>query len=134
MSATGEATVNPDGTTTTNTNAESNSNTEEQTTFNQSTDEQEIPNTDGDVPLNKSGTDPAIYLALSFITFVILYIIRHKRQKKKQLERESFFFDMDGDKFNIKLPEAVDEYYEIKEKCLKAGWEPGKVRFNYHGI
>lgn len=124
MSATGEATVNPDGTTTTNTN------TEEQTTFDQTTDGQEIPDDGGEAPLLRAGTDPAIYLALSFITFVILYIIRHKRQKRKQQERESFFFDMDGDKFNIKLPEAVEEYYEIKEKCLKAGWEPGKPEAN----
>jgi hypothetical protein len=27
--------------------------------------------------------------------------------------------------FNIKLPSAVDEYYEVKDKCEKAGWEPG---------
>ena len=28
--------------------------------------------------------------------------------------------------FNIKLPSAVDEYYEVKDKCIQAGWEPGK--------
>ena len=28
--------------------------------------------------------------------------------------------------FNIKLPAEVDEYYSVKEKCMKAGWQPGK--------
>ena len=30
-------------------------------------------------------------------------------------------------KFNLELPSEVEEYYEIKKKCLAAGWEPGKV-------
>ena len=28
--------------------------------------------------------------------------------------------------FNLKLPDAVDEYYEVKAKCEAAGWEPGQ--------
>ena len=28
--------------------------------------------------------------------------------------------------FNIKLPSEVDEYYSVKDKCMKAGWVPGK--------
>jgi len=28
--------------------------------------------------------------------------------------------------FNLKLPEAVDEYYEVKKKCEAAGWKPGE--------
>lgn len=28
--------------------------------------------------------------------------------------------------FNIKLPTEVDEYYNVKDKCINAGWEPGK--------
>lgn len=72
------------------------------------------------------GTDPAIYLVLGFLVVAVLYYLNYKRNKKKQMEREAFFYDMDGDKFNIKLPSAVDEYYEIKDKCIKAGWEPGK--------
>lgn len=72
------------------------------------------------------GTDPAIYLALAFIVVVALYVINYKRNQRKQAEREAFFMDMDGDKFNIKLPAAVEEFYEIKEKCLENGWEPGK--------
>merc|ERR1712021_269469 len=26
----------------------------------------------------------------------------------------------------IKLPSEVDEYYSVKDKCINAGWEPGK--------
>lgn len=72
------------------------------------------------------GTDPAFYLAFAFVVAVALYYINYRRNKKKQMEREAFFYDMDGDKFNIKLPSAVDEYYDVKDKCIKAGWEPGK--------
>lgn len=129
---TGEATINPDGTTTT-TNDSQKTNAEYQQQ--QQSDEEvppqfqsdEIPeNEDG--PVKVKGTDPSLYLALSFISFVILYMLHYKRQKKKQMEREAFFFDMDGDKFDIQLPDAVEEYYEVKEKCIKAGWESGKVR------
>jgi Preprotein translocase subunit Sec66 len=28
--------------------------------------------------------------------------------------------------FNLKLPDEVEEYYTIKEKCLAAGWVPGE--------
>jgi len=72
------------------------------------------------------GTDPAIFLALGFVLFVIIYYVLFTRSKKKQTDQEQFFFEMDGDKFNIKLPSTVDEYYEVKDKVMKAGWEPGK--------
>lgn len=81
---------------------------------------------DAAAELVEKGTDPAIFLALCFILFVAIYFYFHKKGKKRQMEREAFFFDMDGDKFNIKLPAAVEEYYEVKEKCIQAGWEPGK--------
>ena len=139
MSATGQATVNPDGTTTTNTNTasdqqQSDQSQQESSSSSSSQDKsqefnEEIPDSnESSTTPKRTGTDPAIYLALSFITFVVLYMLHYKRQKKKQMDRESFFLDMDGDKFNIKLPQAVDEYYEVKEKCIQAGWEPGKVR------
>mmetsp|Transcript_12183 Transcript_12183/g.15450 ORF Transcript_12183/g.15450 Transcript_12183/m.15450 type:complete len:318 (+) Transcript_12183:139-1092(+) len=138
-SATGEATINPDGTTTTtttstesdaNANANTNEGGGEQPPFSE-----EIPNSNSNDETmtngnGRTGTDPAIYLALSFITFVILYMLHYKRQKKKQMEVGAFFTDMDGDKFNIQLPAAVDEYYEVKDKCIKAGWEPGKPAAN----
>lgn len=70
-------------------------------------------------------TDPAIYLALAFIVLVFMYYLSYRRNKRKQLAREAFFIDVDGDKFNISLPSAVEEYYDVKEKCLKMGWQPG---------
>ena len=156
MSTTGEATVNPDGTTTTTTTTDSSTNTppnvgedesqqqsEQQYAHTQeSQDKQDTSGGTGGEEFNeeipdsssssskRTGTDPAIYLALSFITFVVLYMLHYKRQKKKQMDREAFFLDMDGDKFNIQLPAAVEEYYEVKEKCIQAGWEAGKVRMS----
>lgn len=34
--------------------------------------------------------------------------------------------DAGDTKFNLKLPTEVDEYYQIKEKCIASGWEPGQ--------
>jgi cbb3-type cytochrome oxidase subunit 3 len=119
-----EATINPDGSATFEAPVDGATAPEEDTE----------PNFDEDVPFEEAaagavekGTDPAIFLALGFVLFVLVYFYFHRKGKKKQMEREAFFFDMDGDKFNIKLPAAVEEYYEVKEKCLQAGWEPGKV-------
>ena len=44
------------------------------------------------------GTDPAIYLVLAFLAVVVLYYLNYTRNKKKQMEREAFFYDLDGDK------------------------------------
>lgn len=122
-----EATINPDGSAAFETPVDATTTPEDDTE----------PNFDEDVPFEEAaaeavekGTDPAIFLALGFVLFVLVYFYFHRKGKKKQMEREAFFFDMDGDKFNIKLPAAVDEYYEVKEKCLQAGWEPGKPPAN----
>lgn len=48
------------------------------------------------------GTDPAIFLALAFVLIVVLYYLNYRRNKKKQMEREAFFYDMDGDKVRSK--------------------------------
>lgn len=48
-------------------------------------------------------------------------------KKRKNAEVDDFFSNLDGDKFNLKLPSAVDEYYEVKGKCEDDGWEPGQV-------
>lgn len=70
------------------------------------------------------GGDPAIYLLLVVVLLGILYFI----YKRKSPEDDDDFFDgLDGEKFNLKLPAEVDEYYSIKEKCLAAGWEPGQA-------
>lgn len=126
MSTTEEATINPDGS----------------TTFgSEEAGAGDVPpegfaggDFDGEdsfaTPVADKGTDPAIFLALAFIGLVVIYYLNYKRNKRKQMERESFFIDMDGDKFNINLPSAVDEYYDVKDKCLKAGWQPGQAPKN----
>jgi len=119
-----EATINTDGSTTfadEGSGAESgNDGTADENT------ESDFDYTEGDSAPVVKGTDPAIFLVVTFIAVAIMYYFFYMRNKKKQQEEESYFFDMDGDKFNIKLPSAVDEYYEVKEKVIKAGWEPGK--------
>mmetsp|Transcript_10450 Transcript_10450/g.15263 ORF Transcript_10450/g.15263 Transcript_10450/m.15263 type:complete len:285 (+) Transcript_10450:35-889(+) len=126
MSTTEEATINPDGSTTFGSDAGAGPGPED------------VPPGGDDFAsggegaegtaesLAAKGTDPAIYLALAFIAIVVLYYLNYRRNKRKQTERNAFFIDMDGDKFNISLPSAVDEYYDIKDKCIKAGWEPGQ--------
>lgn len=39
-------------------------------------------------------------------------------------------FDYQIIQFDIKLPAAVDEYYEVKAKCEADGWVPG-VRIHW---
>lgn len=68
------------------------------------------------------GGDPAIYLLLVVMLLGVLFYI-YKRKSKE--DEDDFFDNLDGEKFNLKLPAEVDEYDAIKEKCLAAGWEPG---------
>jgi len=72
------------------------------------------------------GGDPAIYLLLVVILLGVLFYI-YKRKSKE--DEDDFFDHLDGEKFNLKLPAEVEEYYAIKEKCLAAGWEPGTVSY-----
>jgi len=130
-SSTEEANINPDGTTTFSHEAgdtgfkdagTSDSGAEEGADTGTETGPEDEHTTEAIV----KGVDPALYLALTFIIAGFLYYIWYSRNKRRQQDQESFFLEMDGDKFNIKLPSAVDEYYEVKEKCIKSGWEPGK--------
>jgi len=116
-----EATINPDGTTTFSENGGS---SDESTFTGEGIEPEEI--------LNKvvKGIDPAFYLIFAFFIIVGLWFYSYKKSIKEKEERESFFMDMDGDKFNIQLPAAADEYYVIKEKCEDNGWEPGKPPAN----
>lgn len=72
------------------------------------------------------GTDPAIFLLLGFALIAALWFVSWYKKKKEDEESDSFFTELDGEKFNLKLPDAVDEYYEVKAKCEAAGWEPGQ--------
>jgi hypothetical protein len=73
------------------------------------------------------GIDPALYLALIVAAFAILFIYLQLRKKRNNASVDDFFSNLDGDKFNLKLPAAVDEYYEVKAKCEEEGWEPGQA-------
>lgn len=109
MSTQEEATINPDGS----------------STFEGGANAEDF-DTSGGEDIEITGMDPAWYLfgvvvvAMLIAAFVII------RQRKSRSENDEFFNQLDGEKFNLKLPAAVDEYYEIKEKALVEGWEPGQ--------
>mmetsp|Transcript_11217 Transcript_11217/g.23778 ORF Transcript_11217/g.23778 Transcript_11217/m.23778 type:complete len:287 (-) Transcript_11217:83-943(-) len=67
------------------------------------------------------GIDPAIYLLVAFVIGAIFYFLWVRRSRNNEDDYFSSY-----DKFNIKLPSEVDEYYSVKEKCMNAGWQPGK--------
>lgn len=113
-----EATVNPDGS----------------TTFENAGGEEGMPQTE-DMPEageavmeEEASTDAVVYLIfLAALVFALVVFIRW-RKSKQESEADSFFSELDGEKFNLTLPAAVDEYYEIKAKCEEAGWEPGQEK------
>jgi len=108
--------VNPDGSTTGG----------EDTVFNETEQESfsgdEIPPEGGEDIIE--GTDPALYLLLAVVLIIAVYYFFFTR-KKKQEESDDFFSNLDGEKFNLKLPVEVDEYYSVKSKCEASGWTPG---------
>jgi len=104
-----EATVNADGSTSTTFDDTTNTDTdtpdydaESGSTFDDATFEEGTAPGAGagadDAHLVVKGTDPAIYLALAFIAVVVFYFLYYRRNKRKQMEREAFFYEMDGDK------------------------------------
>lgn len=134
MSAAEEATINPDGSTTFDDATASSSGGGD---YGGSAGE-DIPNMDAGSSADGSseepavedivrGIDPALYLALIVAAFAILFIYLQLRKKRNNASVDDFFSNLDGDKFNLKLPAAVDEYYEVKAKCEEEGWEPGQA-------
>lgn len=121
MSTTGEATVNPDGSTEYADAGDGGADYD-------NTTDSGIPNMDEEAAEEMiiKGTDPALYLAIAVIAFAIIFVFIQMRKKRKSDEIDSFFSNLDGDKFNLQLPAEVDEYYDVKEKCEKDGWEPGQ--------
>ncbi|KAL3788417.1 hypothetical protein ACHAW5_001029 [Stephanodiscus triporus] len=77
-------------------------------------------------PRSRGGVDPALYLALAVLAFALLFAYLRLRRRRKNAEVDDFFSNLDGDKFDLRLPPAVDEYYEVKSKCEDEGWEPGQ--------
>ncbi len=125
MSAADEATINPDGSTTFDDATASSSSGgggggESSPNFDAGADEETTAN---DIVVK--GIDPALYLALAVAAIAILFVYIRLRKKRSNASVDDFFSNLDGDKFNLKLPAAVDEYYEVKAKCEEEGWEPG---------
>lgn len=119
MSTAEEATVNPDGSTTFDDAGGADS---------AGAGAEDMPNMDGEAAEEIiKGTDPALYLVLAFGLIIGIFLFLQLRKKKKNAEVDDFFSNLDGDKFNLKLPAAVDEYYEVKGKCEADGWEPGQA-------
>lgn len=89
------------------------------------------PPSDGDAIVPpRGGVDPALYLALAVVAFAVLFAYLQLRKRRKNAEVDDFFSNLDGDKFNLKLPPAVDDYYEVKGRCEGEGWEPGQAPEN----
>lgn len=111
MSAQEEATINPDGSST----FEGGGNAEDFDTSGMGAEDIEI-----------KAIDPAWYLFGFAILTILITVLVIIRQRKSRSETDNFFNQLDGEKFNLKLPAAVDEYYATKEKALDQGWEPGQ--------
>lgn len=121
MSGTEEATVNPDGSTTFE--AGEGTGTEGEN-FSSETDG--MAGDAGTAEEFVKGIDPAVFLLLAVVIGGVIWFLFYQRRRKAEEEVVSFFEDLDGQKFNLKLPAAVEEYYEIKQKCLDSGWVPGQ--------
>lgn len=70
--------------------------------------------------------DPALYLLAAVVILLIGFVIYQR--KKKEEEDDDFFSNLDGEKFNLKLPGEADEYYNIRAKCESAGWKAGQSK------
>mmetsp|Transcript_6903 Transcript_6903/g.10182 ORF Transcript_6903/g.10182 Transcript_6903/m.10182 type:complete len:301 (+) Transcript_6903:146-1048(+) len=115
-----EATINPDG----STKFESSAGGEESFEQGGFDDANAGDGASGEPADVESGIDPAIYLLIFLVVgaLVALYI----RKKRNEAEEEDdFFAALDGEKFNLRLPEEAENYRQIKEKCEAAGYEPG---------
>lgn len=138
MSGEQEATVNPDGSTTfaDGANEESFSGEKGDGFSGGFTDDATNGTMGGEetieIPVDK--VDPALYLLAFAAVMIILGAIYMWRQRKSQGETEDFFTQLDGGKFNLKLPAAVDEYYEVKAKAEEQGWEPGQKTAGPGGV
>jgi len=114
MNETQEATINPDGSTTFSGSS--------------STDEEFI-NTEENLAQSPAKIDPALYLLIAAIVVALIsFVIYRKRKKESEVYDNEFFMQLDGGKFDLKLPAAVEEYYTIKEKVIESGWTPGQKK------
>lgn len=91
-----EATINPDG---------SQTFTEDPTA---STGDagagEEMPEDGSSIPEAEeivAGTDPAIYLALAALAFVLIFMVLRMRRKRASADVDDFFSNLDGEKVSI---------------------------------
>jgi len=113
-----EATVNPDGSTTFE-NAEG---------FAGDAGE----DMGGDTPMmeEEAGVDPALYLVAALAVLATIVYLVKKRRVKMEEEDDDFFANLDGAKFDIRLPDEVEQYYQMKEKCEENGYIPGQTQIS----
>jgi len=117
-----EATVNPDGST---------SFDEQDFNAGDSTfDNTEDNDTMGTPPPMEEGMDPAIYLVIALAVLAAIVLIVKKRKAAREEEDDDFFANLDGEKFNVRLPEEVENYYQVKEKCEENGYIPGESQIS----
>jgi len=127
-SAAEEATINPDGSTTFNNAAGDTDGTDGgagETGGATGEDSNTTGSDEETVEEIAKSVDPALYLALAVLAAGLLFIYSQLQKRRKNADVDDFFSNLDGDKFNLKLPAAVDEYYEVKAKCEAEGWVPG---------
>mmetsp|Transcript_12585 Transcript_12585/g.16424 ORF Transcript_12585/g.16424 Transcript_12585/m.16424 type:complete len:295 (-) Transcript_12585:55-939(-) len=112
-----EATINPDGSTTFE--------SQQEEFFDEKMGNDDVP------PLGEGGeevttTDPAVFLLIALALLAVVVIIIKKRRSQAEAADDDFFSNLDGEKFNLRLPEEVDNYYAVKAKCEENGYVPGQ--------
>lgn len=120
MSAEQEATINPDGSTTF---ADDGGFADGSTGFDDATNNSTMYGEETDI-VNE--VDPAYYVLAVAAVFLCVAFLFFLRNRRSQRDTDDFFLQLDGEKFNLKLPAAVDEYYAVKAKAEESGWEPGQ--------
>lgn len=126
MSESEEATINPDGSTIFDTAETTNIPLENETMMGGDDAESGESNFEGveeEIENVVKDIDPVWYLVGGVVIILLLFLIYNRTKKSSALD-DDFFSNLDGEKFNLKLPSEVDEYYTIKSKCEESGWDP----------
>ena len=115
-----EATVNPDGSTTFDGSSEPD--------FEDATTDNMFDDAENSAPvMDDTGVDPAVYVLVALAVFVVIALLVKKRRAAREEEDDDFFSNLDGEKFNVRLPEEVENYYQVKAKCEENGYIPGQA-------
>lgn len=95
MSTAEEATINPDGSTTFSEPHPTNATGDEDAI------PDDIPTEDAAAPEEIGGVDPAIYLGLAVVAFVLIFMILRMRRKRASADVDDFFSNLDGEKVSF---------------------------------